>query len=135
MVDCYGRMISLTPDTGFQVVMFTDQDVSVRSNLALILWSGELRVTAAWCIATETESALKEVNYVQGAVLLVLRKQTGAESAFLDEVYQEVEAEVLRHRGQRLCLQPTARYRNPRVPGRLTPKRLLAALAERRRSR
>ena len=50
----------------------------------------------AWCIATETTSDLKEGNYVQGTVLLVLRKQTGEETAFLDEVYQEVEAEVHR---------------------------------------
>ena len=31
-----------------------------------------LRVTAAWTITTETESALKEGNYVQGTVLLVV---------------------------------------------------------------
>ena len=33
---------------------------------------------------------------MQGTVLLVLRKQTNAETAFLDEVYQEIEAEVHR---------------------------------------
>jgi adenine-specific DNA methylase len=37
---------------------------------------------------------LKEGNYVQGTVLLVLRKQTGDETAFLDEIYPEVECEV-----------------------------------------
>ena len=54
------------------------------------------RVTAAWTIATETESALKEGNYVQGTVLMVLRKQTTEETAFLDEVVPEVETEVKR---------------------------------------
>ena len=61
-----------------------------------ILWASGLRVGSAWCIATETTSDLKEGNYVQGTVLLVLRKQTSAETAFLDQVYQDVEAEVHR---------------------------------------
>ncbi len=39
-----------------------------------------------WTIGTEAESALKEGNYVQGTVLMVLRKQTGQEVAFLDEI-------------------------------------------------
>jgi putative DNA methylase len=82
------------PDHGLQVVMFTHQDASVWADLALILWASGLRVTAAWTIGTETESALKEDNYVQGTVLLVLRKQTGGETAFLDEIYPEVEHEV-----------------------------------------
>jgi adenine-specific DNA methylase len=96
MVDCYRRLRENMPDDGLQVVMFTHQDASVWADLALILWAAGLRVTAAWCIATETESSLKEGNYVQGTVLLVLRKQTSEDTAFLDEVYQEVEAEVRR---------------------------------------
>jgi len=55
------------------------------ADLALILWAAGLRVTAAWTIATETESALKAGNYVQGTVLMVLRKQTSEETAFLDD--------------------------------------------------
>ena len=76
--------------------MFTHQDASVWADLALILWAAGLRVTAAWTVATETESALKEGNYVQGTVLMVLRKQTADDTAFLDEVVPEVEAEVER---------------------------------------
>ena len=53
-------------------------------------------MAAAWCIATETTTGLKTGNYVQGTVLLVLRKQMGRDTAFLDEVYPEVEAEVRR---------------------------------------
>lgn len=94
MVDCYRRMREKMPDDGFQVVMFTHQDAGVWADLALILWAAGLCVTAAWCIATETESALKTGNYVQGTVLLVLRKKTDGETAFLDQVYQDVEAEV-----------------------------------------
>jgi adenine-specific DNA methylase len=96
MVDCYRNLAEHMPDDGMQVVMFTHQDAAVWADLALILWASGLRVTAAWCIATETESALKVGNYVQGTVLLVLRKQTGGDTAFLDEVYPEVEAEVKR---------------------------------------
>ena len=96
MVDCYRNLAGHMPDNGLQVVMFTHQDASVWADLALILWAAGLRVTAAWTIATETESALKEGNYVQGTVLMVLRKQTVEKTAFLDEVVPEVEAEVQR---------------------------------------
>ncbi len=94
MVDCYRRLSENMPENGLQVVMFTHQDAGVWADLALILWAAGLRVCSAWCIATETTSDLKAGNYVQGTVLLVLRKQTSEETAFLDEVYQEVETEV-----------------------------------------
>src|SRR5208337_4229806 len=87
MVDCYKNLAAHMPDNGTQVVMFTHQDARVWADLALILWAAGLRVSAAWCIATETESALKEGNYVQGTVLLVLRKRTSEETAFMDEIY------------------------------------------------
>jgi putative DNA methylase len=94
MVDCYRNIANYMPDDGMQIVMFTHQDARVWADLALILWASGLRVTSAWCIATETESALKEGNYVQGTVLLVLRKQTLEETAFLDEIYSQIETEV-----------------------------------------
>ena len=96
MVDCYRNLTEHMPDHGFQVVMFTHQDASVWADLTLILWAAGLRVTAAWTIGTETESALKDGNYVQGTVLMVLRKQTGGGTAFLHEVVPEVEVEVER---------------------------------------
>ena len=96
MVDCYRNLASKMPDDGLQVVMFTHQDAAVWADLTLILWAAGLRVTAAWTIATETESALKEGNYVQGTVLMVLCKQVSEEQVFLDEVVPEVEAEVER---------------------------------------
>jgi putative DNA methylase len=94
MVDCYRNLARHMPENGAQIVMFTHQDSSVWADLALILWASGLRVTAAWCIATETDSALKEGNYVQGTVLLVLRKQISEQTAFLDEIYPLVEIEV-----------------------------------------
>ncbi|MCC5786919.1 MAG: DUF1156 domain-containing protein [Phycisphaerales bacterium] len=96
MIACYQRLARMMPSDGLQVVMFTHQDAGVWADLALILWAAGLRVTAAWCIATETGPAVGEGNYVQGTVLLVLRKHTDSEVAFLDEVYQEVESEVRR---------------------------------------
>jgi putative DNA methylase len=97
MVDCYRNLAEHMPDDGMQVVMFTHQDAAVWADLALILWAAGLRVTGAWTIATETQFGSKEgSNYVQGTVLLILRKQTGEDTAFLDEVYPEVEAEVKR---------------------------------------
>ncbi len=105
MADCYHNLANHTPANGYQVVMFTHQDAGVWADLALILWASGLRVTAAWCIATETSSALKEGNYVQGTVLLVLRKQTGDDTAFLDEIYPKVELEVKRQLDSMLALE------------------------------
>ena len=96
MVDCYRNLAANMPDNGMQVVMFTHQDASVWADLTLILWAAGLRVTAAWTIATETESALKDGNYVQGTVLMVLRKQHSEETVFLDEVVPDVEVQVER---------------------------------------
>lgn len=95
MIDVYKNLSDHMPDNGIQVVMFTHQNVSVWADLTMILWSAGLQVTAAWNIATETESGgLKDGNYVKGTVLLVLRKQNSEQTAYLDELYPEIEEEV-----------------------------------------
>lgn len=94
MVAAYRNLTAHMPDDGYQVVMFTHQDVKVWADLALILWAAGLRVTAAWTIGTETESSLKQGNYVQGTVLLVLRKRTSQDTAFRDEISVLIEDEV-----------------------------------------
>ena len=96
MIEIYSNLSQNTSDNGIQVVMFTHQDVKVWAELALILWASGLQVTAAWNIATETESGgLKEGgNYVKGTVILVLRKQNSDYTAYLDELYPEIEDEV-----------------------------------------
>jgi len=104
MVDCYANLTKRMPENGLQLVMFTHQDASVWADLAMILWAAGLKVTAAWTIATETTSDLKKGNYVQGTVLLVLRKRTTNETAFLDELYPEIEDEVRRQLDQMLAL-------------------------------
>ncbi|MCI0728577.1 MAG: DUF1156 domain-containing protein [Chloroflexi bacterium] len=105
MVDCYRRLAEKMPDNGLQIVMFTHQDAAVWADLTMILWAAGLRVTAAWTIATETDSALKQGNYVQGTVLLVLRKRIETESLFLDEITHQVEAEVRRQLDTMLALE------------------------------
>ena len=95
MVDIYSNLTKHMTENGMQIIMFTHQDVKVWAELAIILWSSGLQVTAAWNIATETESGgLKDGNYVKGTVILILRKQTSNETAYLDELYPEIEEEV-----------------------------------------
>jgi adenine-specific DNA methylase len=96
MVAAYRNLTAHMPDDGFQVVMFTHQDAAVWADLTMILWAAGLRVTAAWTIATETDTALREGNYVQGTVLLVCRKRTSGETLFLDELAPQLELEVKR---------------------------------------
>jgi putative DNA methylase len=94
MVVAYGAMAKHMPDNGLQIVMFTHQDPSVWADMASIVWGAGLQVTAAWYIATETTSELKKGGYVQGTVLLVLRKRAGQESVYRDELAGEIRLEV-----------------------------------------
>jgi adenine-specific DNA methylase len=94
MVAAYGAMAKHMPDNGLQIVMFTHQDPSVWADMASIVWGAGLQVTAAWYIATETTSELKKGGYVQGTVLLVLRKRAGQASVYRDELAGEIRVEV-----------------------------------------
>jgi hypothetical protein len=96
MVEAYRALAEHMPDNGLQIVMFTHQDAGVWADMAEIMWGAGLRVTAAWYVATETTSELKKGGYVQGTVLLVLRKRLGCDSAYKDELMQELKAEVAR---------------------------------------
>jgi adenine-specific DNA methylase len=96
MVDIYSNLARHMSDDGLQLVMFTHQDAGVWADLGMILWAAGLQVTAAWTIGTETTSGLKEGNYVQGTVCMVLRKRLGERRAWLDELYPQVEDEVKR---------------------------------------
>lgn len=96
MVDIYTNLSKHMSDNGLQMVQFTHQDPSVWADLAMILWASGLRVTAAWTIATEASTGLKTGNYVQGTVLLILRKRINSESAFISDIYTEIEDEVKR---------------------------------------
>jgi putative DNA methylase len=94
MVEIYSRLSTMMPVEGRQLIMFTHQDPAVWADLGMILWAAGLHVSAAWTISTETDSSLKNGNYVQGTVLLVLRKRLNNDVAFLDEIYPLIEDEV-----------------------------------------
>ena len=94
MVAAYGAMAKHMPDNGLQIVMFTHQDTGVWSDMASIVWGAGLQVTAAWYIATETTSELKKGGYVQGTVLLILRKRLKDNSVYRDELAGEIRLEV-----------------------------------------
>ncbi len=97
MVDIYKNLARHMPDNGLQMVMFTHKNPAVWADLGMILWAAGLKATAAWTISTETDAVgIKQGNYVQGTVCLVLRKRLNNEPGFLDEVYPLVEDEVKR---------------------------------------
>ncbi|MGI1660135.1 MAG: anti-phage-associated DUF1156 domain-containing protein [Desulfitobacterium sp.] len=124
MIEIYSNLADHMPDDGMQVVMFTHSDPAVWAQLALIMWKSGLRVTAAWNIATETDaSGLKDGNYVKGTVLLVLRKQTGDDMAFLDEINSDIRAEVRNQISSMLELE------NKEEPNFSDPDFVLAAYA------
>ncbi|MCY2991328.1 MAG: DUF1156 domain-containing protein [Planctomycetota bacterium] len=109
MIDAYRAMAEHMPDNGLQIVMFTHQDASVWADMAAIMWGAGLQVTAAWYIATETTSELKKGGYVQGTVLLVLRKRRGSEAVYRDELVQQVRDEVSRQIDVMVGLNQTTR--------------------------
>lgn len=94
MTAAYKAMADHMPDNGIQVVMFTHQSGSVWADMAQIFWGAGLQVQAAWYIATETTSELKKGGYVQGTVILVLRKRLNGLTGFGDEIAQLVRSEV-----------------------------------------
>lgn len=94
MIQAYRAMTDHMPDNGLQIVMFTHQSGSVWADLAQIFWGAGLQVQAAWYIATETASELKKGGYVQGTVILVLRKRLGTATGYEDEIVQDVRVEV-----------------------------------------
>ena len=96
MVTTFRAMAIRMPDNGLQVCMFTHQDAGVWSDMAQIVWGAGLRVTASWYVSTETTSERKKGGYVQGTVLLVLRKRHGDERAYKDELVLEVRGAVKR---------------------------------------
>ncbi len=94
MVSAYKRMTECMPDNGIQVIMFTHQSGSIWADMANIVWASGLRVTAAWYVVTETESALRDGSHVKGTVILVLRKRQGMHKTTRDDLAWEIQEEV-----------------------------------------
>jgi len=97
MVNAYKSMAEHMPDNGMQCVMFTHQDTGVWSDMIGIFWSAGLQVVSAWYIATEVDAAHRKGSYVQGTVILMLRKRPAGENAgFKQRLLPAVRAEVKR---------------------------------------
>ncbi|MFA5731635.1 anti-phage-associated DUF1156 domain-containing protein [Acidithiobacillus sp.] len=97
MVAAYKAMTEHMPDNGMQCVMFTHQDTGVWGDLVGIFWAAGLQVVAAWYIATETTSELKKGGYVQGTVILMLKKrEAGERTGFKQRLLPAVRQEVMR---------------------------------------
>lgn len=94
MVAALRAMADHMPDVGLQVCMFTHKDAGVWADMAQIVWAAGLQVTAAWYVSTETASELKKGGYVQGTVLLVLRRRKGDEHGYRSDIVPEVRARV-----------------------------------------
>jgi putative DNA methylase len=94
MVAAYKRMTEYMPDNGIQIIMFTHQSGSIWADMANIVWASGLHITAAWYVATETDSALREGSYVKGTVLLVCRKRHGRDKTTRDDLAWEIQEEV-----------------------------------------
>lgn len=97
MVAAYTAMADHMPANGMQCVMFTHQDTGVWSDMVGIFWAAGLQVVAAWYIATETTSELKKGGYVQGTVILMLKKRAAGDRAgFKQRILPAVRSEVQR---------------------------------------
>ena len=94
MVSAYKNMTEKMADNGLQIIMFTHQSGSIWADMANIVWASGLKVSAAWYIVTETDSALRDGQYVKGTILLVLRKRNEQLSSFRDELAYELKDEV-----------------------------------------
>jgi putative DNA methylase len=117
MVAAYTRMTECMPDNGMQVIMFTHQSGSIWADMANIVWASGLRVTAAWYVATETDSALRSGSHVKGTVLLVCRKRAGALKTSRDELAWDIQDEVKEQVASLTGLNQAARglYRDENV--------------------
>lgn len=114
MAKAMSAMAAAMPANGLHVCMFTHQDAQVWADMAEIVWSAGLQVSAAWYVSTEAENAFRAEGHVQGTVLLVLRKRAGEESAWTNDLVPELkfrveeqvnrllalDAEALRDRGE-----------------------------------
>ena len=110
MVAAYKAMAEHMPDNGMQCVMFTHQDTAVWGDLIGIFWAAGLQVVAAWYIATETTSELKKGGYVQGTVILMLKKRAAGERAgFKQRLLPAVRQEVARQIESMLHLNDTVK--------------------------
>jgi putative DNA methylase len=109
MVAAYKRMTECMPANGIQIIMFTHLAPSIWADMANIVWASGLRVTAAWYVVTETESALRQGNNVKGTVLLILRERSGLLKTTRDDLAWEIQEEVEKQVGDLTGLNQDAK--------------------------
>src|SRR5690606_11102007 len=98
------------PDNGMQCVMFTHQDTAVWGDLIGIFWAAGLQVVAAWYTATEKVDGIKKGGYVQGTVILMLKKRpAGERTGFKQRILPAVRQEVARQIETMMHLNDTVR--------------------------
>lgn len=86
-----------TIDGGYVAIMFTHQSTQVYAMLVDMLLQTNLKVLNAWSVSTETEAAgLKEGNYVQSTVTIILQKdpKSRKDLAFPQELRQPTRKEI-----------------------------------------
>ncbi|MBD2425045.1 anti-phage-associated DUF1156 domain-containing protein [Phormidium sp. FACHB-1136] len=94
MVAAYKRMTECMAENGIQVIMFTHNAEAIWADMANIVWASGLQVTAAWYVATETDSAIRDGSHVKGTVLLICRKRLGQEKTTRDDLAWDLQEEV-----------------------------------------
>ena len=113
MVDAYTAMAKRMPDNGLQCAMFTHQDTGVWSDMVGVFWAAGLQVASVWYIATETAGPLKQGGYVQGTVILLLKKRPkGEKSGYRQLIMPEVRAEARRQIETMMHLNDDAKHRH-----------------------
>ena len=108
MAKALAAMAAAMPENGLHVCMFTHQDAQVWADLAEIVWSAGLQVSAAWYVSTEAENAFRAEGHVQGTVLLVLRKRAGEEGAWTNDLVPELRYRVEQQVNRLLALDAVA---------------------------
>lgn len=91
------RIEENTIDDGYVAIMFTHQSTQVYAALVNMLLQTNLRVLNAWSVSTETEAGgLKEGNYVQSTVTIVLQKdpRSRREVAFIQDLLLQTRKEI-----------------------------------------
>jgi adenine-specific DNA methylase len=100
--------------------MFTHQDAGVWADLGAILWAAGLRVSAAWNIVTETESALKEPEYrraaerIHHALYVAVREQAGREASPTMAIIDSQSGKAAQKGALRLIRRASMRARRSR---------------------
>ena len=113
MVDAYRTLAEHMPADGMQCVMFTHQDTSVWGDLIGIFWAAGLQVVAAWYTATEKVDGIKKGGYVQGTVILMLKKRApGDRIGFKQRLLPAVRQEVTRQIETMMHLNDTVKARH-----------------------